>query len=102
MMASCVVTLSKSRLESAARSRAPSRALKGDLAALLLMSIGNKLCSRSARLAASISAAEICPLWISPNFDLAVYTNCISNYLLRLFEIRYAHHFFEARLFLFR
>ena len=62
MMASCVVTLSKSRFESAARSRDPNSAFNGEFAAFLRTSIRNRLCSRSARFTASTSAAVMWPV----------------------------------------
>ena len=58
MIASCVVTLSKSRFESAACSRDPNSVFNGESAAFLRTSIGNRLCSRSARFTASTSAAR--------------------------------------------
>ena len=61
MMASCVVTLSKSRFDRAPLSRQPNSALNGELLTFLRISIGNKLCSRSARFTASTSAALMWP-----------------------------------------
>ena len=58
MMASCVVTLSKSRFEIAARSRDPNTVFHSVSPAFFRTSIANKLCSRSARFTASTSAAR--------------------------------------------
>ena len=72
MMASCVVTLSKSRLESDVLSRHPRIALNAEFVTFLRISIANRLCSRSARFTASTSAALMWPVWMSPVFDFAV------------------------------
>ena len=72
MIASCVVMLSNSRFEIADLSRAPFNLLKNVSAAFDRTSIRNKCCSRSERFTASMSAADICPVWMSPAAFLAV------------------------------
>jgi len=63
MMASCVVTLSKSRFDKVVLSRQPSSALYAELVTFLRISIANKLCSRRARFTAlDISRSDVARL----------------------------------------